>query len=113
MSANPTIIETIARAIAEGLGDDFDLAHRDKPHWIETRGESGGRFRDINEPRKPDFLDAARSAITAIEQSGHAIVPIEPTEAMIDAGYNSEDCDGWSGPASCWQRMIEAGKVKQ
>lgn len=68
------LIEAIARAIAEGLGDDFDHAHRDKPHWIETRGEAGGRYRDINEPRQPDFLDAAQAALTAITEAGYEIV---------------------------------------
>lgn len=71
---NKKLIEIMARAIAEGQGDDFDHAHRDKPHWIETRGESGGRYRDINEPRQPDFLDAAEAALTAITTAGYEIV---------------------------------------
>ena len=83
MGDNVTVIEIMARAI-EGVVDYPDRAE-----------------------------DVVQAVITAIEQSGHAIVPIEPTEAMIDAGYNSEDCDGWSGPISCWERMIQAGKVKQ
>lgn len=79
---SPTIIETIARAL-------------DDRHPIGCSPEA-----------------AAKTAVEAISQAGFAIVPIEPSEAMIDAGYNSEDRDGWSGPTSCWQRMIQAGKVK-
>lgn len=80
--ASDTLIEAVARAIAEGQGDDFDHAHRDKPHWIETRGESGGRYRDINEPRQPDYIDAARAALTAITEAGHEIVPKQTDPLM-------------------------------
>lgn len=63
MTEIENLVRDMARAIAEGLGDNFDYAHDSKPHWIETRGESGGRFRDINEPRKLDYLDAAKDAL--------------------------------------------------
>lgn len=79
------LIEAMARAIADGIGDDFDHAHRDKPHWIETRGESGGRYRDINEPRQPDFIDAAQAALTAITEAGYVVVPKHPGKAILDA----------------------------
>lgn len=97
---NPTIIETIARKMCAETGYDFDFEND------FTRSSSG------DDDGQSYWLGLAQAVLTAIEQSGHAIVPIEPTEAMIDAGYNSEDCDGWSGPTSCWQRMIQAGKVK-
>lgn len=89
------LIEAIARAIAEGQGDDFDHAHRDKPHWIETRGEAGGRYRDINEPRQPDFLDAAQAALTAITEAGYAVVPTKPdldTMLGMMKAANEADC---------------------
>lgn len=101
------VVERVARAIANQLGDGFDNAHRDKPHWVQTRGESGGRYRDINEPRQNDYLDAARAAIEEIR---------EPTEAMviiggrIAAGLSSgraiqpyED-----DAANIWSAMIDA-----
>lgn len=78
--ATDTLVEAIARAIAEGQGDDFDHAHRNKPHWIETRGESGGGYRDINEPRQPDYIDAARAALTAITEAGYRISKVEDGE---------------------------------
>lgn len=111
------LIEAIARAIAEGQGDDFDHAHRSKPHWIETRGESGGRYRDINEPRQPDFIDAAQAALTAITEAGMVIVPREPTQDMISAGiierHEQPTPEAWSLATShIYRAMIEAGRVK-
>lgn len=58
-----TMVERVARAIAAGLGDNFDHAFTGKTEWIHKRGENGGRFRDINEPMQHDYLDAARAAI--------------------------------------------------
>lgn len=112
------LIEAMARAIADGIGDDFDHAHRSKPHWTETRGESGGRYRDINEPRQPDYLDAAQAALTAISNAGFAIVPVEPSEAMEEAARdvpfiamgNGEYAD--PDRIDIYRAMIEAGRVK-
>jgi hypothetical protein len=59
------LVEEVARAIADGLGDNFDHAFVTKSEWNAARGEKGGRYRDINEPRQGDYTDAARSAILA------------------------------------------------
>lgn len=59
------LVEQVARAIADGLGDNFDHAFVTKSEWNAARGEKGGRYRDINEPRQGDYIDAARSAILA------------------------------------------------
>lgn len=55
----------------------------------------------------------AAAALKAISDAGFAVVPREPTEAMIDAGYDSEDREGWSGPLSCWERMINATTTEE
>lgn len=60
------VVERVARQIAQELGDDLDHAFASKSEWIKARGESGGRFRDVNEPRRDDYLDAARAAIAAL-----------------------------------------------
>jgi hypothetical protein len=91
---NPTIIETIARAIELRI-DDIPMVDASQGYIREVRSR---------------WL--AEEVMTSLDIRGFAIVPVEPTDAMIDAGYNSEDCDGWSGPTSCWERMIQAGKVK-
>ena len=100
-----SITETIARAIADGIGDDFDHAHRNKPHWIETRGESGGRYRAINEPRQPDYIDAAQAAITALTEAGYAILPVEPDVDLLMSMAEHYDFAGWP---SAYRAMIEA-----
>lgn len=64
------LVERVAREIALENGDDFDAIHARKSHWNETRGEAGGRYRDINEPLQSDYLDMARAAIMAMEE-GH------------------------------------------
>lgn len=60
------LVERVARAIAAGLGDSFDSAFVNKSEWIAARGEKGGRYRDVNEPRQSDYMDAARAAISAM-----------------------------------------------
>ena len=64
----------MARAIATELGADLDTAFADKTEWINMRGtDAAGRWRDINEPFKSDYLAAARAAIEAMR---------EPTDEM-------------------------------
>lgn len=63
--------------------------------------------------------DAAKStcwlmtsaALTAINEAGLVIVPREPTEMMIDAGYLSCDREDWYGPRSCWEYMIGVAAI--
>ena len=74
--------EAMARAIAVGLGDDFDNAFATKSEWNAARGEKGGRYRDINEPMQSDYEDAAHGALAAIEAAGWQCVPGEATRDM-------------------------------
>jgi hypothetical protein len=71
LSASPApagdLVERVARTIAEGLGDNFDHAFVSKPEWTAARGEKGGRYRDVNEPMQPDYMDAARALIAAMQ----------------------------------------------
>jgi len=76
-------IHMLAEAIASGLGDEFDHAHVDKPEWVATRGEKGGRFRDVNEPRQSDYLDTARAVLAAIDAAGWAVVPREASDGLL------------------------------
>lgn len=64
-----TMVERVARAIADEIGDGFDNAHRDKPAWIDARGDKAGRYRDVNEPYQVDYLAAARAAMVAMSTS--------------------------------------------
>lgn len=102
MSGNPTIMETIARAI-------YAATHR-----VCCNGTTP----DENDDAWRSYKIEAEAVLEAIEQSGHAIVPIEPTEAMCEAG-RSEMCGALSFAKGRIARqrdgyvaMIQAGKVK-
>jgi len=62
--------ETLARIIASAMGDNYADAFKNKQRWIAKRGESGGRFRDVNEPYQSDYLDAADAAIAFLATTG-------------------------------------------
>jgi len=68
------MIEKVARAIADGLGDNFDHAFANKSEWNAERGNKGGRDRDINEPMQPDYIDAALAAIEAMREPDAKII---------------------------------------
>ena len=68
------------------------------------------------------YINRARLAITALEEKGWAVVPVEPTEAMVEAGMDYderhlelklgrpptvEECQ-----ADEYLAMIQAGKAK-
>jgi hypothetical protein len=60
------LIEGAARALAEAMGDNLDHAFASKSEWNAARGEKGGRFRDINEPFRSDYLAGVRAVLMAI-----------------------------------------------
>ncbi len=86
----PDTTETVARAIADQIGDGYDNAFRNKREWIDERCVKGGRSRDINEPFQVAYDDAAKEAVAAheaaMEQAGWVWVPKEPTKAMCEEG---------------------------
>ena len=93
------IIEIMARAIMEAKGGclvkDWEAEERDNPNVALA-------------------VKQARAAVTALKAAGYAIVPVEPSEAMIEAGT----WDNWdnknphyateSDIESAWERMIQA-----
>lgn len=80
-------LDKAAGVIARALGDDLDHAFESKSEWNAARGEKGGRFRDINEPFRGDYIAAAEALHDAglLLPEGYVAVPREPTEAMTDA----------------------------
>ena len=62
--------EALAKIIASAMGDNYADAFKNKQRWIAKRGESGGRFRDVNEPFQSDYLDAADAAIAFLATTG-------------------------------------------
>jgi hypothetical protein len=94
-----SMIEQVARAIADGLGDDYDHAFVSKTGWVAERGERGGRFRDINEPFQGDYIDAATAALKAMR---------EPTPEMVEVGANrASTCPLPNTARMIWAAMID------
>ena len=62
--------EALAKIIASAMGDNYADAFKNKERWIAKRGQSGGRFRDVNEPFQSDYLDAADAAIAFLADTG-------------------------------------------
>ena len=60
------VVKRMARAIADMIMDGYDNAQVTKSEWIETHGEKGGRYRDINEPFQSDYDEAAQAALSVI-----------------------------------------------
>jgi len=61
------LTERVAKALAKRHGDNWDDIPDHKGHWTERRGQFGGRFRDINERFRCDYLDEAEAAIEAMQ----------------------------------------------
>lgn len=99
MTGNSEMVERVARAIAAGLGYDWNTLYASKSEWNADRGSR----HDINVPYKPDFIEAARAAIEAM---------MEPTEAMIAAAWPLPNFDGpimdhrKSDLKDYWQAML-------
>lgn len=63
---------------------------------------------------EPRYLRYARAALSAIEANGYRVVPVEPTQEMIEAGLEGEvvrDSSGtsWRSPtAYVYSAMLSA-----
>lgn len=103
-----TKLVELARAIADGLGDNFDHAFANKSEWNAARGEKGGRYRDINEPRQDGYLDAARAVIACLmdvtpgmEWSGD--------DVLSERGCNPLEGDAKATFAAMLQHVLDEG----
>jgi len=93
------MIERVARAIA---GEDWDDIPDNKSHWVKKRGWFGGRYRDVNERCKDDYLAEARAAIEAMPirelvDLVQTLIDNDPSEPISDAGHTV--LDGWRARA--------------
>lgn len=95
------LIETMAKAMAERI----------------IRGEAGELLQFISEDEMRASIDRmwrewcepdARAALSAIEASGtHRVAPVEPTEAMLDAGEYLEGADAWDAMLAAAPKVTE------
>jgi hypothetical protein len=89
--------ERVARALAKRHGDNWDDIPDHKGHWVKERGYFGGRFRDVNERFRCDYLDDAEAAIEAMREPTDAIKAMSMCNdfaerlwpAMIDAALSA------------------------
>lgn len=60
--------------------------------------------------RKKDLSGCAIRAIVAAltPPEGYVLVPVDPTEAMRNAGLEAGDGHDWEGPETVWAAMIFA-----
>lgn len=92
------MVERVARAIATELGADLDTAFANKTEWTNMRGtDAAGRWRDINEPFKSDYLAAARAAIEAMRSQ---------TLVYRDNGHVVHEMRG--APDDIWKTLLDA-----
>lgn len=97
------IVEVMARAFAR--------------HYVQTPDyERGGNTVDAEvELVWRDWIPEMQAALTALEEKGYVVVPIEPTEEMLHAarhcwpmGYS--DNAKREDAASAWQLMLAASQ---
>jgi hypothetical protein len=89
------LIQTIARAM-----------------WDWTAPETEHDWR--GDERHQLYFDGAQAAITALHDAGYAIVPREPTEAMLEAGTFEAECctDDWTSAAACLPGHVYKGMIR-
>ena len=95
------ILEVMAKAICEphlaGSGATPAIV---LPTWAE-----------LSEGQRNWHRMAARAVIVALQREGWAVVPMEPTEAMIEAGWPHTADPCWQEDvAKCWRAMIAAAR---
>jgi predicted CoA-binding protein len=83
------------------MSDNKSRKEIQEPSEIIARG----LWHAVNEPRQGYFV-LADSLIAALAETGYRIVPVGPTEAMIQAGIG-ETCDN-DRIFNIWRAMIEA-----
>lgn len=79
---------------------------------------------DVNSPMTPNekraYLPVARAALAEIEAAGYAVVPVEPTEAMVSAWSiafpnDPKDNGTWSDDQCAradWSAMLSASRKR-
>jgi len=95
------LIEVLARDHSGRVFDQFFCdPHRSperRAQWIEKTWKA--------------YMPEARAALTAIREAGYAVVPVEPTEKMLEAGWRIlPDMLGGDAPGEVYRAMIAAAQ---
>ena len=86
------IVEIMAKAYRECWRDKHEL----RAETLE--------WNDIEEEEFSECIAQMEAALTAIRAAGWVVVPVEPTRAMLMAGY---DESGGRAVISIWEAMLE------
>lgn len=73
--------EAAVRAMTATVGYQYETLYANKQEYIADRGAR----HDVNVPYKGDFDAGLDAALSALEAHGYVLVPVEPTEAMMEA----------------------------
>lgn len=93
------MVESVARAIADSRAGDDEGEFEALRDLVDFSGENKARS---------VFLEAARAALSALNEAGFVVVPREPTEAMVEAGDARLDAEqGWD-LSDIWSAMLSA-----
>ena len=104
MTDTDALVEEIAKAM-------FVRPFRDGPVQLSVAVPSWG---GVGAHKREEFRNHARAALSAIEAAGWRVVPVEPTQEMIEAGLEGEvvrDSSGtsWRSPtAYVYSAMLSA-----
>jgi len=86
----------------------------DNKELVEIVARALAEFWGVNLDKHPDLIgQQARIALTAIESSGRRIVPVEPTEAQLNAARDWAVAKygqgvGNDGASGCYRAMLSA-----
>lgn len=79
---------------------------RDK--FIEVMARAGASFEEVEYDKFSElFIEQAEHMLALLEKSGLAVVPVEPTQAMINAGMTCMTDDAGELP-EIWTAMLAA-----
>ena len=86
------------------------MSERDK--IIEVMARAGASFEEVEYDKFPElFIEQAEYMLAALAKSGLAVVPVEPTEAMLAAGRGEIFGDVKLADAGeAWAAMLAASK---
>jgi protein-tyrosine-phosphatase len=80
----------------------------DRAKIIEVMARAGASFEEVEYEKFSElFIEQAEYMLALLEKSGMAVVPVEPTQAMINAGMTCMTDDDGELP-DIWAAMIAA-----
>ena len=86
----------------ETLANDTSLFSLEEQAWDYQQ-------KRIDELKK----DNSKLAEVVIIPEGYVLVPVEPTEKMIEAGYNAYVNSGWIRTYEIYEAMIQAAQEEE